>query len=285
VAYAAIWDELARQFGAAFSADVLRRHAPSETTTLTACGHCGLEYFVPKVAGDDDFYAELMAAATYEPDRWEFALVGRRLPPGAHVLDVGCGSGAFLRSVRGRTARVVGVDRNPTVQEQLAAEDIPVHPALDEVADAMPGAFDAVCAFQLLEHVPDVASIVEATRTCLSPDGRFFVAVPNAERARGSGLEPLDCPPHHISRWRPQQARMLAERFDLELVRVDLEPALWHGLETRLARIARALGPRASRMVVPVMHTATAETAIRLAASLLRPGVAGHSMLFEYRRA
>jgi hypothetical protein len=73
----------------------------------------------------------------------------------------------------------------------------------------------------------------------------------------------------------------MSRSVDLELVRVDLRPALWHGVEARLARIARTLGSRTSGSVVPVMHTAAAETAIRLMASLLRPGVAGHSMLFE----
>src|SRR5215211_5648452 len=70
--FARIWAALEREWSPRFTADVIARHTPAQETDLRECEECGLQYFVPCLAGDRDFYEQLMGGARYSEDRWEF---------------------------------------------------------------------------------------------------------------------------------------------------------------------------------------------------------------------
>ena len=269
IPYDEIWESYTSELGVTFSRSVMTRHTPAEAATLRACDVCELQFFTPKVPGDEDFYNELMSSVSYLPQRWQFEVVRRRLKDVSSVIDVGCGSGAFLRQIE--VARAVGIDRNPDVHACLSEHGIEVHDDLAELAVAEPGAFDVICAFEVLEHVENISAILEPVRTVLRPGGRLFVSVPNRKRPRPLHRQALDLPPHHVSRWHASHARVLADRFGLRLVRVDCEPRLWGTIVSRVPRVARALA------------AAPGQTCLRAGGSLLRPGSVGHSLLFEFR--
>ena len=269
IAYDEIWHTYADELGVTFSGDVRARHTPADTATLRVCHACRLQFFTPKAPGAEGFYNELMSTVPYLADRWQFGAVRKRLRGVRSIIDGGCGSGAFLRSLE--IARAVGIDRNPDVRAELARHDIEVHDDLADLAAREPEAFDAICAFELLEHVDDVAAILEHTRKALKPGGRLFVSVPNIERSRPGGPAPLDLPPHHVSRWHASHGRVLAERFGLHLVRVDCEPRLWGSIVSRAPNLAGALATRAG------------DLCLRAAGAALKRGEAGHSLLFELR--
>lgn len=254
--YNDIWEGLFRS-GARFSADVIARHTPAPATTLYECSACGLQFFVPSIAGDAEFYGQLMASlAYYVPVRYEFGQVDSRLNGAASVLDLGCGQGAFLRAVKFNRPgiRAVGVDSNVAALTGLRSHGIEVYTEdAADFADREPHAFDVVCAFQLLEHVPSPVSLFASAVRLLRPSGRLFISVPNRNRALREPLEPLDCPPHHVTRWSPAQLRQLAENFGLSLASVSLEPPslsiarapYWRSAERRLERY----GPQAARLM------------------------------------
>ena len=269
IPYEEIWRSYARELGVSFSSDVRARHTPADVATLRACDACQLQFFTPKAPGDEDFYNELMGTVSYLPDRWAFNVVLRRLEGVSSLIDVGCGSGVFLRAVD--VPRAIGIDRNPDVQATLAGYGIEVHEDLAALAARESGAFDVVCAFEVLEHVDDVAAILDPVRIALRPGGRLFVSVPNVDRARPEAPEPLDLPPHHVSRWSASHALVIAERFGLELVRVDREPRLWGTVVSRAPGLAQKLSAPAGR------------ACMRAAGAALKRGEAGHSLLFEFR--
>lgn len=60
--------------------------------------------------------------------------------------------------------------------------------------------------------------------TALAPGGRLYVSAPHRNRTFRDGLEPLDHPPHHVSRWSPHEFQQLADRFRLTLSGVAIEP-------------------------------------------------------------
>lgn len=293
VRYAEIWQALEADWGATFSEPVRRRHEPLPQTTLIRCDRCGLEYFSPKAPGDQGFYRELMSCIPYTDERWEFEVVDRRLPPGARVVDLGCGGGAFLRRISGRVARAVGLDHNAGAIAELQAAGIEAYDVeFASFAELEPGAFDIVCAFHTLEHLPDAAILMGPVVACARPGGSVFVSVPNRDRFRGPGLEPLDCPPHHVSRWAADHFRFLADRFGLQLVSVAFEePDLSH---VRLWRREQAgarfpvLGKLDAR--VPVLD-AYARIAVRpfgharaaRAGRYTALGLFGQSMIGEFR--
>jgi SAM-dependent methyltransferase len=117
------------------------------------------------------------------------------------------------------------VDRNRAAIADLAGDGIEAHAVpFHEFAAEESEAFDVVCAFQTLEHLPSVSDLIEPAIGCLRPGGRIFLSVPNRERAVREPVEALDLPPHHVSRWHQSQFGVLAERYGLKLFAVEREP-------------------------------------------------------------
>jgi 2-polyprenyl-3-methyl-5-hydroxy-6-metoxy-1,4-benzoquinol methylase len=291
VEYSRIWAALESDWSARFSPEVIDRHTPAPRTEIHECARCGLHYFAPSLAGDAEFYEQLMAGARYEEDRWEFGIVADLLRAGDAVLDVGCGRGAFLKRIGPRVARAAGVDANRNAIAELASSGIEAHAdPFGEFAAAERRAFDVICAFQTVEHLPRVGDLVEPALGCLRPGGRLFLSVPNRERAWREPFEPFDYPPHHISRWHRAQLGVLAKRYGMALRTVECEPPNMSMLRDlkRAAprrRLSPVLGPRGAdlaaracgrALVGPRRHTRAVETG-----KLDRRGIYGHTMLAE----
>ncbi len=106
---------------------------------------------------------------------------------GKRVVDVGCGGGILAESMARRGATVLGVDLadKPLKVAQLHAMeggvanlDYRAVPAEDLAAE-QPGAFDVVTCMEMLEHVPDPASIVRACTAMVKPGGWVFLSTLN----------------------------------------------------------------------------------------------------------
>jgi len=129
------------------------------------------------------------AAVHAEEDRahWWFlgrravilAEMARRLPAGgARLAELGCGSGGMLEAL-GRFGTAVGVETDPALRERARERGLDVRAGA--LPDAIPlelGRWDAVCLFDVLEHVDDEAGALAACRRLLVPGGRLFVTVP-----------------------------------------------------------------------------------------------------------
>ena len=102
------------------------------------------------------------------------------------VLDVGCGGGILAESMAVRGARVTGID--------LAAKPLTVarlhlaetgnnvdyrNVAVEDLARELPGHFDAVTCMELLEHVPDPASTINACTSLVKAGGDVFFSTIN----------------------------------------------------------------------------------------------------------
>jgi 2-polyprenyl-6-hydroxyphenyl methylase / 3-demethylubiquinone-9 3-methyltransferase len=101
---------------------------------------------------------------------------------GARVLDVGCGGGILADAMARRGADVLGIDLadKPLKVAQLhALEGEPASVsyrlvAAEDLAREMPRQFDAVTCMEMLEHVPDPASVVQACAALAKPGGAVF---------------------------------------------------------------------------------------------------------------
>jgi len=107
---------------------------------------------------------------------------------GKLALDVGCGGGILAESIARRGAtQVLGIDlaHKPLKVAQLHAleggvANLDYHEvAAEALAAERPAAFDVVTCMEMLEHVPDPASIVRACATLAKPGAWVFFSTIN----------------------------------------------------------------------------------------------------------
>ncbi len=106
---------------------------------------------------------------------------------GKRVLDVGCGGGILSDAMARRGATVLGIDlaSKPLRVAQLHAMEAGTpsvdyrEVAAEALAAEQPGQFDAVTCMEMLEHVPDPSSIVQACSTLAKPGGWVFFSTLN----------------------------------------------------------------------------------------------------------
>jgi len=105
---------------------------------------------------------------------------------GKTVLDVGCGGGILSESMAARGAHVTGIDMGEAPLQvarlhllesghEVNYERIPA----ERLAQERPEAFDVVTCMEMLEHVPDPASVVNACAQLAKPGGHVFFSTLN----------------------------------------------------------------------------------------------------------
>lgn len=105
---------------------------------------------------------------------------------GKKVLDVGCGGGILAESMALKGAQVTGIDMGEAPLQvarlhllesrlEIRYERIPV----ERLAAEQPDSFDVVTCMEMLEHVPDPASVVEACSRLVKPAGHVIFSTIN----------------------------------------------------------------------------------------------------------
>ena len=102
------------------------------------------------------------------------------------VLDVGCGGGILSESMAERGAKVTGIDLGEKALKvaQLHSLESGVNVdyrliAVEQLAKEAPASFDVVTCLEMLEHVPDPASVVQACAALVKPGGHVFFSTIN----------------------------------------------------------------------------------------------------------
>jgi 2-polyprenyl-6-hydroxyphenyl methylase / 3-demethylubiquinone-9 3-methyltransferase len=113
-------------------------------------------------------------------------IAARSTLAGAKAVDVGCGGGILSEALARRGAEVLGIDLadKPLSVARLhqLESGVPVryeNVAVETLAQREPGQFDVVTCMELLEHVPDPASIVNACAALVRPGGKVFFSTIN----------------------------------------------------------------------------------------------------------
>jgi len=113
-------------------------------------------------------------------------IADRAVLKGARALDVGCGGGLLSEALARSGADVTAIDLAPGVLDvarlHLHESGLSVdyrEIAVEALAAEMSGAFDVVTCLEMLEHVPDPASVIRACATLLKPGGKLFLSTLN----------------------------------------------------------------------------------------------------------
>lgn len=167
---------------------------------------------------------------------------------GGRALDIGCGSGRFLRVLRHSGWEVAGLElNNDTATAARSVHGLIVETALEAFADE---SFDLITITHVLEHIRDPQQMLADCGRLLKPGGVVAVAVPNIDswqaRWTRDGWFHLDLPRHlwHFSeRW--LTATLNERGFEvLKVRRLDLA----HNIFGWLQALLNSLGLRYNRL-------------------------------------
>ena len=195
-------------------------YATGERFGIRVCRACGLGVTAPRPGDVGRYYPSryrrFNPIARFALMRFYDARVagwGRRLGRVGVALDLGCGNGWMIRSLRDAGWRAFGTERS--VEALAAARDLPVFVG-DADALAAGARFDLVIMFHVLEHLADPVSVLATWAERLGPGGHLVVAVPNfgswQARLFGGRWLHLDAPRHLV-------------HFDRRSLRVALDTA------------------------------------------------------------
>lgn len=106
---------------------------------------------------------------------------------GKRVLDVGCGGGILADAMARKGAQVQGIDLSTKALKVAQLHALEANTpnvsyreiSAEALAQEQPGQYDVVTCMEMLEHVPDPASIVRACATLVKPGGWVFFSTLN----------------------------------------------------------------------------------------------------------
>jgi len=156
----------------------------------------------------------------------------RRLNQQSRILDVGCGIGSFLNSLKSdKGCEVYGLDMSETaVKEAKSSFGLDIFRGAINKAPFPSAYFDIITAWWYLEHIHDPHATLGKISSLLKYDGYCIIGVPNfnsfnAKYFRGRWYH-LDSP-RHLCVWTPSTITKLLEQHGLLVTKIIYDKTPW----------------------------------------------------------
>jgi SAM-dependent methyltransferase len=141
--------------------------------------------------------------------------------PKGKVLDIGCGTGAYLHEMERSGWQVTGLE--PDINARIKAQELysidPQEPSalyqLDEKT------YDVISMWHVLEHVHDLQGYLQKISSLLSANGKLFIAVPNYTSKDAAVYKEFWAAwdvPRHLYHFSPGSMEILLKKFDLKII-------------------------------------------------------------------
>ena len=136
------------------------------------------------------------------------------------ILDIGCGTGAFLNSMKQADWKINGLEPD-AIARTKAADLYNIHSQASEKLFELPaGSYNAITMWHVLEHVHELHAYIKQIGKLLSPNGKLFIAVPNYTSKDAAIYKEhwaaYDVP-RHLYHFSPQSMEKLLSMHGLQL--------------------------------------------------------------------
>lgn len=106
----------------------------------------------------------------------KLSLINQQTAGPKKILDIGAGTGDFLKVCKDNGWDVTGVEPSAVAQQYAQEKGLQLH---TELAEVVQQEFEVITMWHVLEHVRDLDSYIEQLKKLLSPTGTLVIAVPN----------------------------------------------------------------------------------------------------------
>lgn len=196
---------------------------PREDIGLYNCSSCDYLFFSDQnkqeISGDNEFYNTLNKLPWYYfSEKHEYDYVKKLIKPKDKVLDVGCGKAAFAKYIP--QAKYTGLEFSTDAKKMAQENGVTIENiSIQDYSKSHLEEFDVVCSFQVLEHVNDPRSFIQAKVDVCRGGGLIIIAVPCEDsflQYVTNGI--LNMPPHHVGRFSDKCLSNIAKLFNLNLI-------------------------------------------------------------------
>lgn len=105
----------------------------------------------------------------------------KKVTHGLHLLDIGSGTGHFLKVANDRGFQGVGIEPNENARAFAHRVNQVRSSPQEDLYNIEDNTFDVITMWHVLEHVYDLRKDLHVIHNILKPDGKLFIAVPNME--------------------------------------------------------------------------------------------------------
>lgn len=225
-----------------------RRFANPEIFRLVKCNNCRLSYLNPRISKDyisifyppNEYYVTLVSEdeiysrkAGIFTKSWiaytKLFGVSKTMDgmPKGKVLDIGCGTGEYLKLLKEHGWDICGIDVNPDAITQAKKRRVKAFCGELHEAEFPSGFFDLIVMKHSLEHLYDPVRVLEEVYRILKKSGRIMIEVPNFAsveselfRTYWSGLDV----PRHLLQFSPNTLKILLEKTGFNNIKIAHSP-------------------------------------------------------------
>lgn len=197
---------------------------------LMKCQKTGYRFYYPFISiGDASFYEDLSKnRSSYYSSRWEHYIAMEFLEIEDKVLEIGSGYGKFLKILKVQGVKELkGIEINPDAVRYCQEENLNVETQrIENESIDLTERYNAICSFQVLEHIWDINSFINSAINLLEPKGKIIFGVPNNNPFlfMHDKFHTLNLPPHHAGLWNKKSLKNLEKVFPLKLISLKFEP-------------------------------------------------------------
>ncbi|MEI6898403.1 MAG: class I SAM-dependent methyltransferase [Bacteroidota bacterium] len=210
-----------------------------EEFSIQECLHCGLRFTNPRPAANEigpyyespDYIAHDAGKGTLIESVYKFvrkiALKGKfnvikENTQGQNLLDIGCGTGEFLRFCQSQGLKVMGIEPSPKARN-FAKQKYQLEVFEESQLELLPEAsFDVITMWHVLEHVHNLNERFAQIQRLLKPGGTLLIAVPNSNSWDASFYRQFWAAydlPRHLYHFTPHTLQTLLQKKQFTLAR------------------------------------------------------------------